>query len=110
VLSAALQALLRTSFTVFGAPIPHDSALVSVGAELIVAELVRAGQIRRRVGGHRADLRRHGDAQIYAVSENSRTCSWGISAPGKQSCNAYRPAWAQTDEFLAASFSPVNPE
>jgi uncharacterized protein with beta-barrel porin domain len=36
-LSAAFVALPGTSFTVNGAPIPHDSALVSAGAELFLA-------------------------------------------------------------------------
>jgi uncharacterized protein with beta-barrel porin domain len=36
-LSAAFQLLPGGSFTVFGAPIPHDSTLTSVGAELFLA-------------------------------------------------------------------------
>jgi autotransporter-associated beta strand protein len=35
-LNASFESLPGTSFTVFGAPIPHDSALASAGAELIV--------------------------------------------------------------------------
>jgi uncharacterized protein with beta-barrel porin domain len=33
-LSAAFQALPGTNFVVFGAPVAHDAALVSAGAEL----------------------------------------------------------------------------
>ncbi|HTJ01270.1 MAG TPA: autotransporter outer membrane beta-barrel domain-containing protein, partial [Methylovirgula sp.] len=36
-LNAAFQALPGTNFTVYGAPIPHDSALTSVGAEMRLA-------------------------------------------------------------------------
>jgi uncharacterized protein with beta-barrel porin domain len=33
-LNASFEALPGTSFTVYGAPIPHDSALTSAGAQL----------------------------------------------------------------------------
>jgi uncharacterized protein with beta-barrel porin domain len=33
-LSAAFESLVGTNFTVFGAPIPHDSALTTAGAQL----------------------------------------------------------------------------
>ena len=36
-LSAVFQTLPGTNFTVFGAPIPHDSALTSVGAQLFLS-------------------------------------------------------------------------
>jgi autotransporter-associated beta strand protein len=36
-LSPAFESLPGAAFTVYGAPIPHDSALVSAGAELVVA-------------------------------------------------------------------------
>jgi len=36
-LSAAFEALPGSSFTVFGAPIPHDSALTSAGAQYFLS-------------------------------------------------------------------------
>jgi outer membrane autotransporter protein len=66
-LGAAFQSLPGSNFTVNGAPIPHDSALTSVGAELFLAANA-AGEIRRRIRSRLADLRRHGHAAVHMVS------------------------------------------
>ena len=59
-LAPVFETLPGASFTVNGAPIPHDSALTSAGAELfLAAALDTACQVRRRVRLRFADLRRH---------------------------------------------------
>ncbi len=68
-LNASFQSLPGTGFIVNGAPIPHNSALVSGGAELYLApRLVRARQIRRRIRRQFRHLRRHRNSQIYVVA------------------------------------------
>ena len=68
-LSAAFQSLPGGSFTVNGAPIPHDSALTSAGARIVPhAALDAARQIRRRVRHRLADLRRLRHAALYVVN------------------------------------------
>jgi hypothetical protein len=69
-LNAAFETLPGTSFTVNGAPIPHNSALTSVSAELwLNPKLVAHHQIRWRSRPRLADLRRHRHATMYVVSE-----------------------------------------
>ena len=68
-LTAVFQALPGASFVVNGAPLPANSALASVGAELkINPPCVAARQIRRRIRRRLADLRRHRDAALYVVT------------------------------------------
>src|SRR6185437_4538544 len=69
-LSAAFQALPGGSFTVNGAPIPHDSALTSAGAELFLTPRWLARQVRRRIRHQLADVRRVRHAPLFVVNVN----------------------------------------
>ena len=66
-MSAAFQALPGTGFTVFGAPIPQDSALASLGAEWYLG---RQWKLLAKFDG---EFARNSD--IYAGSIALRT-SW----------------------------------
>ena len=69
-LSAVFETLPGASFTVNGAPIPHDSALTSAGAELFLTpRWTLPCQIRRRVCPRLADLRRLRHIPLYQLAE-----------------------------------------
>ena len=69
-LGAVFQTLPGAAFTVNGAAVPANSALVSAGGQTFLQpELVGRSQIRQRVRLRSKDLRRHRNAQIHVVSE-----------------------------------------
>ena len=71
-LNASFESLPGTSFTVNGAPVPHELG-ADLGRRAIVlhAELVAARQVRRRVRLASQTLRRLGNAALRVVSKGA---------------------------------------